>query len=136
MLNNFYKIKKAVSKNMVKKVLFLFCLLLFSLSINAQKKFAINGTIKSKKTGETIIAASIRVANSTIGTTSNEYGFYSITLPKGNYNIEYSAVGKKTDTINFDLNQDIKQNILLQDENKELGEVIVKSTGGGRIFLK
>jgi TonB dependent receptor/CarboxypepD_reg-like domain/TonB-dependent Receptor Plug Domain len=114
------------------KVFLIALMLISSMLSKAQQKFTLSGSIKSKKTGETIISASVRVVSTTIGTSSNEYGFYSITLPKANYIIEFSAVGKKTDTLSINLDKDIKQNILLQDENKDLGEVVVKSTRGGR----
>lgn len=98
----------------------------------SQQKATISGTIKSKKTGETIIGASIRVLNTKLGTNSNEYGFYSITLTNATYQIEVSAIGKKTDTINLNLMKDVTKNIFLQDENKDLEEVVVKTVKGGR----
>jgi hypothetical protein len=121
-----------------KKYVFALCvmMLLTFVTANAQQKFTINGTIKSKSSGETIIGASVRVLEQPSGgTTSNEYGFYSFTLPAGNYRFEFSAVGKQTDTITIELNKDIKQTILLEDEAKNLGEVVVtaRSRGGRTI---
>jgi hypothetical protein len=121
-----------------KKYVFALCvmMLLTFVTANAQQKFTINGTIKSKSSGETIIGASVRVLEQPSGgTTSNEYGFYSFTLPAGNYQFEFSAVGKQTDTITIELNKDIKQTILLEDEAKNLGEVVVtaRSRGGRTI---
>jgi hypothetical protein len=91
----------------------------------AQSKFTVSGTIKSKSTGESIIGATVRAINQPAGTTSNEYGFYSITLLKGSYQFEISAVGKKTDTVSIELDKDLRQNIFLDDEAKNLGEVVV-----------
>ena len=59
----------------------LICFLIMGMQCYAQQKFTISGTIRSQKTGETIIGASIRAGNA--GTTSNDYGFVSLTLEKG-----------------------------------------------------
>src|SRR5215831_7445565 len=114
----------------MKKILFLITGALSFLFLCAQEKFSVekftvSGTIKSKLKGETIIGATIHVGKA--GTTSNEYGFYSLTLEKGNYAIEFSAVGMqaKTDTINLDKN--IRLDILLEDEVKSLAAVVVTS---------
>jgi TonB dependent receptor/CarboxypepD_reg-like domain/TonB-dependent Receptor Plug Domain len=111
-------------------------LLLVSFAItaaaNAQQRFTLSGTVKSKRTGETIIGASVRMINQPGGTTTNEYGFYSITLSKGSYQAEVSAIGKKTDTLDIMLDRDVKANVALEDEAKSLGEVIVRGSGRGR----
>lgn len=107
--------------------------LLCGAKINAQQRFVLSGTVKSKKTGETIIGASIKLLNKPGGVTSNEYGFYSITLPSGAYIVEVSAIGKKSDTLTVSMTKDIVLNIYLLDEPKGLGEVIVSArTRGGR----
>ncbi|HEY1871811.1 MAG TPA: TonB-dependent receptor [Chitinophagaceae bacterium] len=115
----------------MKKILILAAVTLAFFSLFAQqpissaKKFTISGTIKSKLKGETIIGASIRVGN--IGTTSNEYGFYSLTLEKGNYTIEFSAVGMQTKADTIILDKNIELNIFLEDEVKSLAAVVVTS---------
>jgi hypothetical protein len=93
----------------------------------AQQKFTISGTVKSKKTGETIIGASVKLLNKPGGTASNEYGFYSITLSKGSYSIEVSAVSKKPDTLRIEMDKDIRLNVSLEDESKNLSDVVVVS---------
>lgn len=57
----------------------------------SQEKFTVSGTVRVKKTGETVIGASIRAGDA--GTFSNDYGFYSISLPAGNYTIAVSHSG-------------------------------------------
>ncbi|MBX9784797.1 MAG: TonB-dependent receptor [Chitinophagaceae bacterium] len=112
----------------LKQLSFFFTFLLLISAASAQQRFTISGTVKSKKTGETIINASIRLINKPGGISSNEYGFYSFTLPAGNYELEVSAVGKKADTLSVVLDKDIKLNILLEEEPKELGEVVIRGT--------
>jgi hypothetical protein len=121
---------------LMKKInILLVCLCCLSAATaNAQQKFTLSGTIKTKKSGETIIGASLRLLDKPGGTTSNEYGFYSITLPMGNYAIEVSAVGKKPDTLQLQLDKDIKLNVALEEEIRNLDEVVVSTSTsrGGR----
>lgn len=109
----------------------LLLVILFSVTY-AQQKFTLSGTVRSQRTGETVINASIRSANSTEGISSNEYGFYSITLPAGEYVIEYSAVGFETVAEKIWLDQNISKNIALPDEIKDLENVTVSASGKGR----
>ena len=61
----------------------------------AQKteKVTLNGYIKEASSGETLIGASVYVFELETGTTTNEYGFYSLSLPLGSYKIEFSYLG-------------------------------------------
>lgn len=116
----------------MRRLIFSFLLiLLFSVGY-AQQKFTLSGTVRSQRTGETVINASIKPVNSTEGISSNEYGFYSITLPAGEYVIEYSAVGFETIAENIRLDQPISKNIALPDEIKNLENVTVSASGKGR----
>jgi hypothetical protein len=103
-----------------------------ALSAQAQVTFTLSGTIKSKKTGETLIGASLRTLDKNAGTSTNEYGFYSLTLPAGSYRLEISAIGKKTDTVEVQLTVNLTKNIALQEEPKDLSEVVIKSPSKGR----
>jgi len=96
----------------------------------ATEKFTLSGTIKSKLKGETIIGASIRKGN--IGTISNEYGFYSLTLDKGTYVIEFSALGMKTKTEEIVLDSNIVSNVFLEDEVKSLDSIVITSQSKAR----
>jgi len=98
-----------------------------------QKSYTISGTIKSKNNGESIIGASIKVMNSSYGTYSNEYGFYSISLVPDTYQIVYSAVGKTPDTFRITLVSNIEKNIGLLEANYELtGITVTRSKSSGR----
>ncbi|MDB5248951.1 MAG: TonB-dependent receptor [Segetibacter sp.] len=98
----------------------------------SQQKFTISGTVTSAKTGETVIGASVRVAKTTAGTSSNEYGFYSLTLLKGSYSIEVSAVGQKSKPAQVQLDKNIVLNISLEEETRELQTVVVTATPNRR----
>jgi hypothetical protein len=96
------------------------------------EKYSLHGTIKAKETGEVIIGASISVAGSSTGTISNEYGFYSLTLPANNYTLDVSAIGMKTQQITVSLNKDVKLDIVMEQEATTLEEVTVKTSSTNR----
>ena len=94
----------------------------------AQDKVVLSGTVKDSQTGESIIRAIIRVKElPNIGVFSNEYGFYSISLAKGNYTISVSQVGYEMYTSNIQIDSSIINNIQLSANNL-LKEVVVESS--------
>jgi hypothetical protein len=93
--------------------LFFLALLFFTNNLIAAEKVTISGKIRSAESGEDLIRASIYVPELKTGTYSNTYGFYSITLPEGTYELKISYVGYESNikkvkiyddkTINFEL---------------------------------
>ncbi|MBS1776083.1 MAG: TonB-dependent receptor [Bacteroidetes bacterium] len=75
-------------------LLFIFCFVSFSAL--GQKKVTLSGYIRDKQSGEALIAATIYVKELGIGTQTNNYGFYSVTLPSGQYSVIYSYIGYAT----------------------------------------
>lgn len=108
----------------------LFLSLIWFSQASAQENFTISGTIKSKAKGETIIGATIKAG--TTGTVSNEYGFFSLTLPKGSHTLEISAIGMQPKTSEVVLDKNTTLNLVMESESKTLGEVVVKSSSAGR----
>jgi len=108
---------------------FIFVLFLLSnLWSFSQEKFTISGTISDSTKGEELINATIKIKGQNIGAYSNEYGFYSITLPQGNYTLVYIAVGYQAKEQDVVLNKDIKLNfqlVSLAEKIKELQEINV-----------
>lgn len=104
--------------------------LFFSFStmlLAAQLKYTISGTVKQKTSGETLIGVNIVVVEKPgVGVTTNEYGFYSLSLPKGNYTLRVSYVGYKQELIPVVLDSNVSVSINLADEGN-LKEVIVTS---------
>ena len=97
-------------------------------SLNAQSTAVLSGSIKDKQTGESLIKAVVRIEElPNAGIISNEYGFYSLTLPSGNYSVVVSQVGYETlvQKIKLDSSQSI--NFYLQTKNV-LKEVVVESS--------
>ena len=76
----------------MKKYLLLF-LLCGALPALAQEKFTLSGTVIDGNSNETLIGVNVVVTELKTGVTTNEYGFYSITLPKGTYTVQVSYLG-------------------------------------------
>jgi hypothetical protein len=109
----------------MKNFLILFVLCLFSIGAFAQNKFTISGGIKDDAKGEEIISARIKVKDQPIGTNSNEYGFFSLTLPEGKYTLVVSAYGFVTQEIEVNLNQNVQLSVQMKNPVQELDEVNV-----------
>jgi hypothetical protein len=109
------------------KKLLLFCLACFALTATSQEKFTISGYIKDAKNGEALIGVTVYKKNSQIGTSTNAYGFYSLTLPKGQDTVIFSFVGYKTIVTPVDLTSNKTISLELGEEGKELEEVVVSS---------
>ena len=92
-----------------------------------QNKFTLSGTIKDLITGETLLGANIIIKDITKGTTSNEYGFYSITLPEGNYTFQILYLGYISKEVEIDLIRNLKLDIELTPSSDELDEVVIES---------
>jgi hypothetical protein len=108
------------------KSIILLVLVSFSTAF-AQEKFTINGYVKDKATGETLIGATVLVKEMpSVGIAANEYGFYSITLPKGNYTLKASFVGYESLFSGLTLSQNTKLNFELTD-GKVLEEVVIST---------
>ena len=105
-------------------IAFLF-LFIASITIYGQEKFTLSGTISDANSNETLIGVNVYIPTLKTGTATNEYGFYSLTLPKGEYEVEISYVGSATIIANISLTADIKKNFSLTENGEELEEVII-----------
>lgn len=110
------------------KKLLAFCFLIVTLQYHAQEKFTISGTISDSTRGEALIHAMVKVKGMNLGTHSNEYGFYSLTLPTGNYTLVVVAVGFETQEHALMLQKNIQKNyqlISLSEKVKDIKEINV-----------
>lgn len=100
-------------------------LLLISSIVFAQEKFTLSGTVNDNSSNETIIGANIIVKDLKQGATTNEYGFYSLTLPKGKHTIVISYLGFKEFQKEINLTANTKLNFSLEEEAQQLDEIIL-----------
>jgi len=101
---------------------------LYNLPLMAQQNVVLSGTVRDKKTGESLIKAVIRIQElPNAGIISNEYGFYSLTMPKGNYVAVVSQVGYETLVQKIKLDSSVSIDFKLETKN-QLREVVVESS--------
>ncbi|HEU0137990.1 MAG TPA: TonB-dependent receptor, partial [Flavobacterium sp.] len=99
--------------------------LLLSIAASAQQKFTISGTITDAASNETLIGVNVYIAEANAGTTTNEYGFYSITLPEGQYKLTISYLGFATVEESVTLTQHFRRNFALIAGGELLQEVVI-----------
>mgnify|MGYP001162831670 FL=1 len=92
---------------------------------NSQEEFTINGYVLDSKNNELIIGASIIIEDLQVGTVSNSYGFFSITLEKGQYNLVAKSLGYKDHIENVKLEKNMSLSIYMNQKIESLNEVTV-----------
>lgn len=114
------------------KQFFLITLCLISLTCFSQEQYTISGYIKDAGNGEALIGASVYVPSLSKGTSSNVYGFYSLTLPGGKYTVHCQYVGYVTKVVEVVLDKDATISFELTEDGIQLNEVVVtgKSANG------
>ncbi|MEN2400924.1 TonB-dependent receptor [Flavobacterium sp. MC2016-06] len=109
-----------------KNIAIFLIIILSSFTSFSQEKFTLSGTISDNKNNETLIGVNIYIPALKIGTTTNEYGFYSLTIPSGEHQIEITYVGYQTIQKTITLKQNTKNNFSLNEGGEELQEVVIK----------
>lgn len=100
-------------------------LLLICTLVSGQEKFTLNGIISEKSSNETLIGVNVLFPEIGKGVVTNEYGFYSITLPQGKYKLQISYMGFRDIVQEIELNEDKKLNFQLTESSEMLDEVII-----------
>lgn len=109
-----------------------FCFLLCCFSLSAQnktQKFTISGFVKEKGSRELLPGVSVFITGKKIGTQTNNYGFYSITLISNpeEITISFSSIGYQPSFKKVVLNKEIEMNVELLPDNTVLEEIVVKA---------
>lgn len=104
---------------------FLLALICFCASLQAQDRYTLSGTVRDTNSNESLIGVNILVPGLGTGTITNEYGFYSITLPKGSYEVVLQALGFETKSTRIILDKNIKLNFSLSEEAELLDEIVL-----------
>ncbi|MDA3891515.1 MAG: TonB-dependent receptor [Salinivirgaceae bacterium] len=92
-----------------------------------KKQYTISGYITDAKNQEALIGAAVFNAETNVGTTTNNYGFFSLTLPEGAYKLETSYLGYTVKSETVQLFNNYKWNINLQPVASMVDEIIVSS---------
>ena len=111
----------------MKNLLYILIFLSFQV-VFSQEKVTLSGTVTDAKTNETLIGVSVVVQELATGMATNEYGFYSLTMPKGTYKIQVSYLGYETLVETLTLTDNKKWNIALTEQGQQLSEITVSQT--------
>nr|WP_321405338.1 TonB-dependent receptor [uncultured Carboxylicivirga sp.] len=118
---------------MINRILPFLLLFLFTNTIFAEEDpvvkdlITISGIIKDGKTGEALIGATVYVEETKGGNISNLYGFYSISLPAGNYHMVFAYLGYDPYKVEFTLSENRVMNVDLQPSSESIEEIVVTS---------
>ncbi|WP_316850285.1 TonB-dependent receptor [Pedobacter agri] len=111
----------------IKQYLLLLLFFTSTSTLLAQNKFTLSGTIRDGSSGETLIGATIKISGPTsAGTQTNNYGYFALTQPAGNYTVTISYLGFIPVTKNINLNKDTKLNEELKVGN-DLGGIVIRA---------
>lgn len=105
----------------------LFLFLVFPLSVYSQETATLSGYVTDGKSGETLIGAKVFVPSIRKGVITNNYGFYSLTLPKGTYTVEFRMAGLETEVKEIDLQNDLRYDLEMGNQTLEIEEVTVSA---------
>jgi hypothetical protein len=109
----------------MRKTILYIILLIFPIILYSQSTYTISGYITDKNTGEVLIGGTIYEESSMQGTITNGYGFFSLSLPKGNYTIVSSYMGYNSATFTIELNDNKTQNIKLEEKSNTIDEITI-----------
>ncbi|MGO4910945.1 TonB-dependent receptor [Leeuwenhoekiella sp. W20_SRS_FM14] len=111
---------------MIKNSFILF-LLLGIISVSwSQNNHTLSGIITAASSNETLIGVNVLVPELNTGAVTNEYGFYSITLPEGSYDIQISFIGFNSISKAINLSENTKLNFSLIEATETLDEIIIE----------
>jgi hypothetical protein len=102
----------------------------------SQQRYTISGRIKDAGNGEDLVKATVAVGELPMaGTVSNGYGFYSLTLPEGDYTLTVRHLGYKPLLISISLHRNIAPDLLLTPAVYSMQEAVVTATRNNKLAL-
>lgn len=106
-------------------------LLFFVKTASTQNKYTVSGYIRDKTNGESMVGSTVQVKGTKTAVAANDYGFYSLTLPSGNYDLIFSFTGYTPLSKTIDLKENIKIDIELESTSQLLNEVEIEGEKAG-----
>jgi hypothetical protein len=103
--------------------------LCISTAAMAQEKFTLSGVVKDAGSGETIIGVVVTAQPINKGAATNLYGFYSLTLPEGTYDVEFAYIGYESRKMKVNLNKDTRIDVELGIRVYEQTTVVIEAEG-------
>lgn len=99
--------------------------LLLHVTAAAQQQFTISGTVSDSTNNESIIGGVVYLKGTSKGVQTNVYGFYSITLPEGEYDLTINFITYAPKTVHVKLNGNVTLNIRLAPSESTIKEVVI-----------
>jgi hypothetical protein len=106
--------------------LLLLLLINTNLFVFGQERVTLSGYIIDQESNETLIGVNVVLPEIQYGATTNEYGFYSISVPKGTYELKISYLGYESRNEQIEFKETLSKNFKLTPEAELLDEVIVE----------
>lgn len=103
--------------------------------IDKKKKYTISGYVTQHESGEKLIAATVAIKGLPYGTTTNEFGFYSITIDEGSYELAFTFVGYQPLLKTVVLSKNIQLNVEMA-QGQQLQEVVIKANKDADILFR
>ncbi len=107
------------------RVLLIGLTLLITTQLYSQQKFTISGTVSEAASNETLLGVTIVVPSLNTGVTTNVYGFYSLTIPEGEYELQISYLGYEDIVQTVTLNENLRLDFQMTEMAEQLEEVVV-----------
>jgi len=85
----------------------------------------LSGYLKDKSNGEALIGASVYIPQLKTGVTTNSYGFFSLSVSKGSYTVNFTYLGYETQSSTIDLSESKQMNVALKETIKQIDEVVI-----------
>jgi len=117
---------------MKKTIAILFVIWGFVSGFADEDKSTLSGYVKDSKTGEVLISATVYVEELEIGLVTNQYGFYSLTVPDGKYTVQFRYVGYQNQSQNIDIIGHKTLNVELEPLVEQIGAVTIRAGGTDR----
>jgi hypothetical protein len=85
----------------------------------------VSGRVRDQANGEVLIGATVQISGLRVGIATNQYGFYSLSVPKGTYTMLVSYAGYQPRELDLDLDADLRKDVELKLQNNKLEEVVI-----------
>lgn len=95
-------------------------------TVRAQEKVTLNGYVRDAANGEELIGVTVYIPTLQAGTLTNDYGFYALTVPPGEYEVQFSYIGYTIERITLELTQNTTRNIQLVGEASLIQEIVIE----------
>jgi hypothetical protein len=107
------------------RLILFFALLIVGSGAIAQQKVTLNGYVRDAQNGEELIGATVYIQQLQTGVVTNTYGFYSITVPPGTYDLTFSYIGYKSLEYSVTISENQTKNVELQTEATVIQEIVI-----------